>query len=176
MTEYLLMRHGQPDYSGPRKWNAPGWGADLAPLTGIGEKQVLEQISEIYKFDPNVVITSPATRAIHRALVLRQAIKVPFRVEFELHEWVPDLSFQWETLSEVEKLQLEYESLNGKWPTGETRPWEQLKSVRTRVIRVLRQYLNYERVLVVCHGEVIKALTGVKQIDLACQLPYSLCP
>jgi len=45
-----------------------------------------------------------------------------------------------------------------------------------RVIRVLRQYLDYERVLVVCHGDVIKALTGVKHIDLAGQLPFYLCP
>jgi broad specificity phosphatase PhoE len=174
MTEFLLMRHGQPDYSGPHKWNAPGWGADLAPLTEIGEKQVLRQIDEINKFDPNIVITSPTTRAIHSALVLRQVLKVPFRVEFELHEWVPDLSFQWKTLTEVEKLQSEYESLDGKWPFGETRPWEQVESVRMRVVKVFQSYLKYDRVLVVCHGQVIQALTSVNRIDLAGLLPYSL--
>jgi broad specificity phosphatase PhoE len=176
MTDYLLMRHGQSDYSGPRKWNSPGWGADLAPLTSLGEKQVQDQIGKIHKFDPNVVITSPATRAIHSALVLRQELQVPFKVEFDLHEWVTDRSFRWTTLGDVEKLWSEYEKCNGKWPIGETRPWEQLESVHMRVIRVLRQYLDYERVLVVCHGEVIKALTGVKHIEFAGQLPFYLCP
>jgi broad specificity phosphatase PhoE len=176
MTDFLLMRHGQPDYSGPRKWNTLGWGADLAPLTDLGEKQVLDQIGEIRKFYPNIVIASPATRAIHSALVLRQELHLPFKVEFDLHEWVPDLSFQWTTLAEVEKLWAEYRQCDGKWPPGETRPWEQIESVRTRVTGVLHQYLDHERVLVVCHGEVINALTGVKKVDLAGLLPYSSRP
>ncbi len=174
MTSFLLMRHGEPDYSGPRKWDTPGWGADLAPLSELGEQQVRQQLSRIRQFDPDVVVTSPATRAIHSALVLRQELMTPFRVEFDLHEWVPDMTFQWRTLSEVEKLQLEYKKLEGEWPPGEKRPWERMQSVRSRAIGVFHKYISYGRVLVVCHGQLINAVTGNDQIELAGLEPFNL--
>lgn len=167
MTFFLLMRHAEPDYSEPNKWNAPGWGADLAPLTEIGEQQVLQQCDKVREFNPEIVISSPATRALHSALVLHSRLMVPFKVEFDLHEWVPDRSFQWRTLEDVQRYQAEFYRFNGEWPEGETRPWETLSSLRSRSLAVFRKYSGWERVLAVCHGELIKAVTGVQKVEHA---------
>jgi broad specificity phosphatase PhoE len=174
MTTFLLMRHGEPDFSGPRKWKAPGWGADLAPLTGLGEKQVLQQLDRIREFNPVVGISSPLSRALHSSLVLCSRLGIPFKVEFDLHEWVPDSSFRWQTLDDVLPLQADYHRCQGKYPPGETRPWETLASVRSRSLAVLRRYLGYRRVLVVCHGELIRALTGETKTEYAGLVPFEL--
>jgi broad specificity phosphatase PhoE len=167
MTSFLLMRHGEPDYSGPYKWDAPGWGKDLAPLTNTGEEQVIQQLEKIREFNPEIVISSPATRALHSSLVLRSELSVPFRVEFDLHEWVQDRSFQWKTLPEVQSLQQEFTRFNGEWPDGETRPWETRSNMQARSFSVFRKYSQYTRVLAVCHGELIKAVSGINRIELA---------
>jgi broad specificity phosphatase PhoE len=174
MTFFLLMRHGEPDYSGPYKWDAPGWGKDLAPLTDTGEEQVIQQLEKIREFSPEIVISSPATRALHSSLVLRSKLDVPFRVEFDLHEWVPDRSFQWKTLQEVQTFEKDFARFNGEWPDGQTRPWETRSSMRSRSLAVFRKYNNYSRILAVCHGELIKAVTGVLRIDLAGLVPFEL--
>jgi len=174
MTSFLLMRHGEPDFSGPNKWNAPGWGGDLAPLTNIGEEQVIRQLDKIREFNPEIVISSPTTRTLHSALVLRSALEAPFNVEFELHEWVPDLNFQWRNLIDVQRLQSEYYRLHGEWPAGETRPWETISSVRSRSLAIFRKYLNYQRVLAICHGQLIRSITGLDDIEFAGLVPFEL--
>lgn len=174
MTSFLLMRHGEPDYSGPNKWHAPGWGADLAPLTSAGEQQVAQQLGAILEFGPEMVIVSPTSRALHTALVLRQELPVPFKVEFDLHEWVPDRAFQWQTLADVRKLGAEYERCSGEWPPGETRPWESVSSVRFRALAVFRRYLTYHRVLAISHAMLIEAVAGVNSVNLAGLVPLNL--
>ncbi len=167
MTTFMLMRHGQPDYSGPKRWEAPGWGTDLAPLSDAGVQRVMRQLSTIQAFQPEIVISSPMARALQTALVIRQGLLVPFRVEFDLHEWVPDKTFKWRTLAEVEALQADYESHKGVWPLGETKLWETTESVRQRVFAVLRRYYAYTRVLAISHVLAIKAVTGVDRVEMA---------
>ena len=94
MTTFLLMRHAQPDFSGVNRWASAGWPVDLAPLTLSGEQQVKAQIPTILDFDPEVVITSPVTRALQTALSMSSDLHVPFKVEFDLHERFPDVRLQ----------------------------------------------------------------------------------
>ncbi len=176
MTTFLLMRHGQPDYSGPNKWNAPGWGSEMAPLTELGQEQVQQQVDRIREFNPQVVICSPAARALHTALVLRPYIKVQFRVEFDLHEWVPDMNFQWRSLAEVDKLYSEFKYYKGEWPSGTTLLWETVPHMRQRAYNTLRKYLDYQRILVICHGQLMRAITGVEveKVELASFMPFQM--
>ena len=88
-------------------------------------------------------------------------------VEFALHEWVPDLSFRWTDLKEVLEYQNDFRACEGEWPAGEERCWEPLSSIRSRATEVLRRYLAFDKVLVVCHGMVIYSLTGVWEIENA---------
>jgi broad specificity phosphatase PhoE len=140
----------------------------------LGEHQVIQQLPKIQDFHPEIVISSPATRALHSALVLRSVLQATFKVEFDLHEWVPDRSFHWQTLEDVETLQSDFYCLKGEWPDGETRPWETLSSMRTRSFSVFRKYFNYKRVLVICHGELINAVTGKRPIEYAGLVPLEL--
>lgn len=176
MTLFLLMRHGQPDYSGPNRWNTPGWGSEMAPLTEIGEQQVNQQVEKIQEFNPQVVICSPAARALHTALVLRPYLQVQFRVEFDMHEWVPDMNFRWRSLAEVEELYSEFKYFKGEWPPEKTLPWETVPHMRRRALNVLRNYLAYQKVLVICHGQLMRAITGVEieKIELAGLMPFQI--
>lgn len=166
MTSFFLMRHGEPDFSDCDQ--RPGMGSDLAPLTPAGESQVAQQISKIREFNPEIVISSPMTRAMQTALILRSELAMPFKVEFNLHEWQSDLSFKLRTFENFQACQSEYFRMNGEWPAGETRCWEPVSSVRSRILTVLRKYLIYRRVLVICHGQVIRSLTGLDtKVDMA---------
>jgi broad specificity phosphatase PhoE len=172
MTAFLLMRHAQPDFSIPDQ--RKGWGRDLAPLTDSGEEQVRCQLGKIRECSPQIVISSPLTRAVHSASIVVADLQVPFKVEFELHEWIPDMTYQQQSFAEVQILQAEFEGFNGEWPLGETRPWETVSRMRGRALSVLRKYLNYDRILVVSHGTLIKAVTGVSNVELAGLVPFEL--
>jgi broad specificity phosphatase PhoE len=166
MTSFLLMRHAEPDFSDCDK--RPGWGSDLAPLTPAGEDQVISQMNRIIEFNPEIVISSPMTRAMHSALLVRSEVDVPFKVEFNLHEWMPDRSFKSRSLENFQACGLEFYRLNGEWPKGETRCWEPLSAMRLRALMVLRKYLKYQRVLIICHGKLIKSLTTLDtDVDFA---------
>lgn len=159
MTSFLLMRHGEPDFSDCDKW--PGWGSDLAPLTLAGEEQVIRQISKIREFNPEIILSSPMTRALQSAILVRSGLGVPFKVKFNLHEWIPDMSFRSRSLKDFQSFQSEYYRLNGEWPAGETRCWEPFSAMNLRALTVLRKYLKYKRVLVICHGQIIKSVTSL---------------
>lgn len=40
MTEFLLVRHGEPDYERIRKWSNVDVARNYAPLTEVGVKQI----------------------------------------------------------------------------------------------------------------------------------------
>lgn len=173
MTYFLLMRHAEPDYNHPQKWNTTGWGADLAPLTTQGEKQILEAAKAVKEFNPEIVICSPTTRTLHSALILNRELPIKYIVEFDLHEWVPDRTFQWQTLAQVIEYQNDYYSSNGEYPEGEEKVWESKSHLRARAISVLKRYLLYSRILVVCHGMLIESLTGQNNIGFTQLVPFS---
>jgi broad specificity phosphatase PhoE len=154
------MRHAEADYSHAERWNVSGWGADLAPLTPRGLLQIQERLPELLAFQPEIVLSSAISRALQTALEIRPHIHAPFHVEFDLHEWVPRRDFQWRTLQDVMHLQAEYDRNEGEWPKGEECLWESKSMMQARAMRVLERYSHYARVLVVCHGMLIGALTG----------------
>lgn len=172
MTIFYLLRHGEADFCLPARWRASGWGADLAPLSPRGIEQIQAVAERLRQLRPEIIISSPMTRSLHSTLLLSGVLRVPCAVEFELHEWVPDLSFSWTTLEDVLASLADLESCGGEWPQGEKRPWEPLSSVRARVLSVLAQYRRYERVLTVCHGVVIRALTGKREVHCAEIVPF----
>ena len=100
------------------------------------------------------------TRAMETAQIISLRLGLPLKVEFDLHEWLPDLSCSFDT-RRFASLQAEDLRLHkGEWPEGQARPWEPLSLVRQRVQSVLDRYALLEHVAVVAHGMVIFALTG----------------
>lgn len=174
MTNFLFIRHGQPDFAGLHQLDVSGWPVDIAPLDPSGEQQVMDQIPKIIEFNPEIIISSPVTRALHTAVVIVSRLYTPLKVEFPLYDWLPDLRFQRLTMDELRLRSAEFNSLNGEWPLGETRLWETASMMRKRVISVLGKYKGFKRVLVVCHQEPIHSITGQKEVGLATMVPFNL--
>lgn len=161
MTTFLLIRHGEPDWSlaadGNLKDVGDGWAVHIVPLTLNGIREIENASESLEAEDYQLVISSPMTRALQSANVISRNLDLDIRVEFDLHEWV----CAWRpSLELVDKTVAEMLSLGGEWPPGERRDWEPLSSVRARVSRVLDRYRDFDRVIVVCHETVIYSLTG----------------
>ena len=160
MTTFHLIRHGEPEWSlaagGNLKDVGDGWAAHIVPLTAKGIREIENASGSLEAEDYQLVISSPMTRAFQSANVISRNLDLDLRVEFDLHEWV----CAWRpSLELVDKTVAEMLSLGGECPSGETRDWEPLSSVRARVTRVLDRYRDFERIVVVCHETVIFSLT-----------------
>jgi broad specificity phosphatase PhoE len=81
MAQFYLIRHGEADYSHPTRWNAPGWGADLSPLTEKGLEQVRSILPELRELKPDFLLSSPMTRALQGAALLHGELNIPMQVE-----------------------------------------------------------------------------------------------
>lgn len=159
------MRHAESDYSSPRRWNAPGWGADLAPLSEKGKEQARRIIPKIREISPDLLLVSPTARTLETALHIVAEFPVKFAVEFDLHEWVPDKNFGWRTLEEVLEIQKDFDSYGGEHPANAEKSWESFSMMRKRVLNVFKKYTEFEKVFVVCHGMVMRTLTGKERIE-----------
>ena len=173
VTDFLLIRHGETAWHLPTEKGAKGWGADMAPLTETGINQIKSIIPLVRDWSPEYFLTSPTSRTLNTCALLSAALKVPFKVEFDLHEWIPDYRLKWESVKEVTTAQREMESLGGEWPEGETRYWEPLSKVRQRSLSVLEKHLTKTKVAVVYHEWVINALTDQK-IQLAESVEFTI--
>lgn len=173
MTVFFLLRHGYADYSLADRRRLKGAARDLVPLTSCGLEQIKQTAQTLREIRADIIISSPMTRALQSAAILSRLLDLPLEVEFDLHEWIPDLTFSYDQ-SEVSKAAYaEMLEQSGEWPKGEVRNWEPLSSVRSRVIGVLMRYCNFRHVIVVCHGVVIFNITG-KEIETGNYWPYIL--
>ena len=161
MTTFYLIRHGEPIWdlgAGKNLKGAEvGWAVHIVPLTENGISQIEHASKSLSTEDPQLVISSPMSRALQSAAILSRILDLPLRVEFDLHEWI----FRWtDSVELIDETVAEMQKFGGEWLPGETRDWEPMSSVRDRVSRVLERYRTFQRVVVVCHEEVIFSLTG----------------
>jgi len=173
MTIYYFIRHGEPEWELNEERKLRGARRDFVPLT---EKGVLQ--SEITAKDKclkkgEIIISSPYTRALHTAAIIARELHLPLYVEYDLHEWIPDLTFQYD-MEQLRQLHREYDECHGIYPEGKTCLWESKQSMRARVSSVLQKYLFYSCVIVVCHGMVIRSQVDVKDIAHAAIIEYNL--
>ena len=161
MTTFYLIRHGESRLDlaagGNLKGAEMGWAAHIIPLTEKGISQIENASKSLSTEGPQIVISSPMSRALQSAAILSRILDLPLRVEFDLHEWICGWR---DSMELVEETEAEMLRLGGEWPSGETRDWEPMSSVRDRVSQVLERYQTFQRVVVVCHEMVIFSLTG----------------
>jgi len=160
MTTFYLVRHGEAQWDIARERNLRGWGGDLVPLTTMGVKQIELTGNALRHRFPQLVISSPMTRALNSAAILSRLLDLPLQVEFDLHEWIPDTSFSWNDRSQVLESATDMRQWRGEWPQGAEKNWEPLSAVSNRVVRVLHRYEHFDKVIAVCHEVIIYALTG----------------
>jgi broad specificity phosphatase PhoE len=171
MTTFYLIRHGAPQYDMGEERRLIGGFRDLVPLTEQGIAQVEDRVEELRPFNASLIVSSPMTRSLQTAAILSRRLDLPLEVSFDLHEWLPDMTFNYDTAAVIVLAYEEMIRLGGEWPPGETRNWEPFSAVRKRVTAVLQQYTHLETVLVACHAAVIQALTG-EVIEMAAYTKY----
>jgi broad specificity phosphatase PhoE len=174
MATFILMRHGDCDIESARRGRKLiGGCADWVPLSVLGISQVEAKLADIAGLGINRILSSPMTRALHSAAIINAKLAVPLHVEFDLHEWMPDMTFRFESFEEVRQAISARKANANEWPHGQPQRWESFSQVRARVRRVLRRFDTEDRILVVCHHAVIEALTG-ESLGCAMLVRYEL--
>jgi len=154
MTVQLdLLRHGETELGGGLR------GSLDDALTAVGWEQMREAVKGRGPWDR--IVSSPLQRCALFARELSQQLALPVSFDKDLQE----LHFgEWEGCSPAALMETDAEALGLFWtdpygftpPQGEPVP-EFSARVLSAVSRLQQQYAG-ERVLVVCHGGVIKLL------------------
>lgn len=168
--EFVLIRHGDPDYSACVRGGINGQGFGLVPLSEKGLQQARQVAAHPALAGAQLVLSSPYTRALQTAAEIVRATGLPLAVEPDLHELMADRSGAPHTREEMKQLHQEFLACRGCWPEGGERPWETVEQLTDRVTSVLSRYLSYDKVIVVTHGGVIRRFVKDQRISYC--MPY----
>lgn len=162
----VFVRHGEPDKTYVDEKGFIGMGRDMAPLTELGIAQAKVASRSPLLQGSQVIVASPYTRALYTAAILSKNVNLDILVEIDLHEFLPDKTFQVKGEEENSKLHKEFIKCRGEYPQGEEKKWETISEIIKRTKPVMDKYYNlgYEKIVVVAHGGVIRRYTGIDVI------------
>jgi broad specificity phosphatase PhoE len=160
MAKFLFVRHGEADYSHCLDRGFIGLGIEMAQLSDKGIEQIKSTSTDTRLQGADLLISSPYTRALQSASIIASSLSMDIHIEVDVHEWMPDKSFQCKNDDDIDKLHSDFEKHKGLYPVGETRLWEDCLSVKKRALNVLEKYKHLEKVIVVCHGYLISMTTN----------------
>lgn len=163
-----LIRHGESEFN--RRWAATGRDPLIrdAPLSALGHAQIEATIPLAQALRPDVVLTSPLSRAVQTALGLF-GVTAPILVDPVHAERISNTDDVGSSPRELASRfpDLDFSSLDDPWwPVGPLDdlgvPVESDESFLARVDRFIRalQKRPEERVVVVGHGGFFGALCG----------------
>ncbi|MFD2618383.1 histidine phosphatase family protein [Terrilactibacillus laevilacticus] len=152
----FFIRHAEPDYSDVTQRRFIGFGRDLAELSerGIQQAEVASQNDKLKK--AQLIVSSPYTRALQTAAILSKNLRLDIQVETDLHEWLPDTTFRYKGPEHFLELMKEVNKFGGEHNGACQYKWESYSSVKRRVTDVLKMYSDYNSIVVVTHGIVIR--------------------
>ncbi len=173
MQKIVFLRHSEPDYSFVEGKKYIGHGIDLAQLTENGIR-IAEKASLDSRLDnAELIVSSPYTRALQTAAIISKNRQLNIKIELDLHEWLPDLTFQYsskEQASKANRLCIEH---RGICSNDSEIKFENLDNVFIRTKKALLKYSIYKKIIVVTHGIVIRRFSyepdipfcGIEEID-----------
>lgn len=175
MTTFYLIRHGEETYIPIDERKFIGHGRSLAPLTENGIKGVKETAKDNRLKNCEIIVSSPYTRALQTAAILSKELVIDLEVDVDLHEWIPDIiNFQNKTTQDAIDLFKDFQLYNGIHPENEIKVWETTENMKRRMNSVLDKYKKYSRVIVVCHGMIMKTIINQEKIGHAEIIEYIL--
>ena len=164
MQKIVFVRHSEPDYSFVEERNYIGHGIDLAQLTENGIK-IAEKASFDSRLDnAEIIVSSPYTRALQTAAIISKNRQLNIKVELDLHEWMPDLSFLYSSKEEASKANKLCREYKGICQDNSEIKFENLDNVFNRVKNALLRYSSYKKIVVVTHEIVIRRFVFTPEI------------
>ena len=160
-----FIRHGEPDYSESNTKIYQGFGINLSPLSDTGIQQAKKTARDPKLKGANVILSSPYTRALQTAAIISKEIGAEIAIETDLHEWLANKNYIYDNEETNERNYQQYECYQGKYPEGKEMIWESTQKMKERVLAVLKRYERYKKVIVVCHGMIIQAVTESRRPD-----------
>ena len=159
---FYLVRHGEPDYTERDTKVYRNFGEHMCPLTSRGREQIKQTAQDPRLKGADVILSSPYTRALQTAAILSKELNVEILVETDLHEWLANKHYIYESDARAEQNLQEFDAHSGCYPDGEERDWETFALMKARALPVLQKYAHYSKVIVTCHGRLIQSLTGLQ--------------
>lgn len=171
----IFIRHGEPDKSYVDQRGFIGQGRDLAPLSELGILQAEEASKHPLLKGSQLIVSSPYTRALQTAAIISKNTQIDLKVEVDLHEFVPDKTFQLKGEAENAQMHKAFLKCKGVYPEGESPKWESIEEIIARTKPVLNRYTGYDKIIIVAHGGVIRRYTGVGLIAHCevCEVDYN---
>lgn len=158
---FYLVRHGEPDYSEMNTKIYRGFGSQMCPLTETGRNQIKCTAQDPRLQNADLIVTSPYGRSLQTAAILSKELGVEIAVETDLHEWLANKYYSYETDETALKNLKEFEANGGSYPDGTEKDWETIEIMKARVSRALEKYKGYDKVIVTCHGRLMQSITGL---------------
>lgn len=126
----MFVRHGQPDWPFADERELKGAARDLVGLTPKGVSQAEATATNRLLEGAELILTSPYTRALHTAAIISRFQGLHVQVEYDLREWVPDVTGHCDSFAVIRALAEDFRLHAGEYPEGETRVWETHSSLR----------------------------------------------
>ncbi len=155
---FYLVRHGKTDYREKNTKIYKGFGTNLAPLSSVGIQQLKTTAKDERLMDADIIICSPYTRALQSAAILSKELQIDIAVETDLHEWVANKNYIFRDDDIAEENYKEFLDSDGVY-RNEEKEWEDNSILSNRILSVLEKYKGYKKVIVVCHGMIIRSIS-----------------
>lgn len=158
MAMFYLIRHGETDYSERNEKIYQGFGVNLSPLSIKGIEKIQNTAKDRRLCGADIILSSPYTRAVQTAAILSKELRADIMIETNLHEWMANKNYIYEEDEKAEQNYHEFVENHGVYPTGGDFDWEDMLTIRKRVVPVLEKYKHYQKVVVACHGILVQSL------------------
>lgn len=155
---FYLIRHGETDYSNDGKTIYKGVGVNFAPLTPDGIAQFKQIAKDKRLADSELIISSPYTRTLQSAAILSKELQIDLLVEPDIFEWFGDKNYKMIPEEKPGSMLQDFIDHNGDYPENTDMPWENNEMLRKRLFATLEKYKSYKKVIVVCHGILIRSV------------------
>jgi broad specificity phosphatase PhoE len=151
-----FIRHSKPDYS-IFKDEDPISILDLAGLSQEGIEIVENfDINEIKNSE--IIMASPYARTMQTASIISRRTGIKIITDYNLHEWIPDKTYQSKDKDFYKYNKMYYENPNKTDSIYETE-----SEVRKRLEDCILKYKEkYSEIIIVAHQRLILTYTGVK--------------
>ncbi len=161
MTKFYFIRHGEDIGELINTKIYQGWGMNMITLTDNGIFQIKKLKDDDRLKDAKLIVTSPYGRALHTAAILSKELSIDIKVETDLHEWIADRDYNYLSMEDARESFKEFENNKGIKNKNCKYNWETKEDIEKRVLGVLDKCKNYDKVIIVSHGALIKYFLNV---------------